>query len=143
LSFKPEACVAGIRNSMVKIGQRQTRQRAVIHDIIMESARPLTIANLVEMAQQKKAKIGQATVYRTVNTLLEAGEIKSVQMPGGEALYEKADLHHHHHFKCTVCAKVYDLPGCPDGVDLQKFLPKGFKLATHDFTFYGTCAECA
>jgi Fur family ferric uptake transcriptional regulator len=123
--------------------QRQTRQRSIISDIIMESDRPLTIANLVTLAQERKSKIGQATVYRTVNALLEAGEIESVQMPGGEALYEKAHLHHHHHFKCQKCSKVYDLPGCPDGVDLQKFLPKGFQLATHEFTFYGTCAACS
>lgn len=128
---------------MVKIGERQTRQRTIIHDIIMASSRPLTIQNLIEMAQQQKAKIGQATVYRTVNALLEAGEIKVVEMPGGEALYEKAHLHHHHHFKCNHCGKVYDLPGCPDGVDLQKFLPKNFKLASHEFTFYGLCAGCA
>lgn len=128
---------------MVKIGQRQTRQRSIIQDIIMDSDRPLTIANLVSLAQERKAKIGQATVYRTVNALLEAGEIQAVQMPGGEALYEKAHLHHHHHFKCLNCGKVYDLPGCPDGVDLKQFLPPRFKLAAHDFTFYGTCAECS
>jgi Fur family transcriptional regulator, ferric uptake regulator len=128
---------------MVKIGQRQTRQREIIHDIIMESDRPLTIANLVTLAQERKAKVGQATVYRTVNALLEAGEIQAVAMPGGEALYEKAHLHHHHHFKCQVCGKVYDLPGCPDGVNLQKFLPKNFTLASHEFTFYGMCATCS
>lgn len=108
----------------------------------MESDRPLTIANLVELAQQRQAKIGQATVYRTVNALLEAHEIQTVQMPGGEALYEKAHLHHHHHFKCNRCGKVYDLPGCPEQ-DLQKFLPPRFKMSAHEFTFYGTCAECA
>lgn len=127
---------------MVKIGQRQTRQRAIIHEIIMESDRPLSIANLVTLAQEKQAKIGQATVYRTVNALLEASEIQTVQMPGGEALYEKAHLHHHHHFKCNSCGKVFDLPGCPEK-DLQKFLPRGFKMTHHEFTFYGTCADCA
>jgi Fur family transcriptional regulator, ferric uptake regulator len=123
--------------------QRQTRQREIIRDLLMESERPLTIANLVSLAQERKARIGQATVYRTINALLEAGEIQSVQMPGGEALYEKAHLHHHHHFKCNSCGRVYDLPGCPEGVDLQKFLPDKFQLTAHEFTFYGTCAACA
>lgn len=127
---------------MVKIGQRQTKQRALIHEIIMESERPLSIANLVELAQKKHASIGQATVYRTVNALLEAREIQAVQMPGGEALYEKAHLTHHHHFKCNRCGRVFDLPGCPQK-DLKKFLPRGFQLTHHEFTFYGTCADCA
>lgn len=108
----------------------------------MESDRPLSIANLVALAQERQAKIGQATVYRTVNALLEASEIRAVQMPGGEALYEKAHLHHHHHFKCNACGKVYDLPGCPEK-DLRRFLPRGFKMTHHEFTFYGTCADCA
>jgi hypothetical protein len=68
--------------SKLKIGQRQTRQRAIIHDIIMQSERPLTIANLVSLAQEQQPKIGQATIYRTVNALLEANEIQTVQMPG-------------------------------------------------------------
>lgn len=128
--------------SKLKIGQRQTKQRSIIHDIIMQSDRPLTIANLVTLAQEQQPKIGQATIYRTVNALLEAHEIQAVQMPGGEALYEKAHLHHHHHFKCNTCGKVYDLPGCP-GIELQKFLPPGFRLSAHEFTFYGACAQCS
>ncbi|HRP68547.1 MAG TPA: transcriptional repressor [Turneriella sp.] len=122
--------------------QRQTKQREMLRNIFLESERPLTIQNLVALAHERHVKIGQATVYRTVNSLLEAGEIQAVQIPGGEAFYEKAHLHHHHHFKCQKCNKVYDLPGCPDGVDLHKFLPKGFKLYSHDFTFYGVCKEC-
>ena len=43
---------------MVKIGQRQTRQRSIIHDIIMDSDRPLTIANLVSLAQERKVFVG-------------------------------------------------------------------------------------
>jgi ribosomal protein L24 len=42
--------------SKLKIGQRQTRQRAIIHDIIMQSERPLTIANLVSLAQEQQPK---------------------------------------------------------------------------------------
>jgi len=127
---------------MVKIGQRQTRQRAIIHDLIMQSDRPLTIANLVALTSGQNAIVGQATVYRTINALLEAGEIQAVQMPGGEALYEKAHLHHHHHFKCNACGKVYDLPGCPDSIDLKKFIPPGYSLTAHEFTFYGKCDQC-
>ncbi len=126
----------------IRIGQRQTRQRAMVHTLLMNSNRPLTIANLVELAAKHKVKIGQATVYRTVNALLDAKEIRIVKMPNGEALYEKAELHHHHHFKCTDCGKVYDLPGCPKK-DLQAFLPPRFILQEHEFTFYGICADCA
>ncbi|MBV6494210.1 MAG: Zinc-specific metallo-regulatory protein [Turneriella sp.] len=120
--------------------QRQTKQREALREIFLTSERPLTIANLVALAHEKHIKIGQATVYRTVNALLKIGEIKSVQIPGNDALYEKAHLNHHHHFKCE---KVYDLPGCPEGIDFQKFVPKKFKLIAHDFTFYGICASCA
>jgi len=127
----------------VKIGQRNTRQRWVIQEIILSSERPLNVASIVEYSQASMPQIGQATVYRTVNALLEAGIISAVQMPGGESLYEKAHLHHHHHFKCNQCNKVYDLHGCPDNFDLVKFLPKGFAMTSHEFTFYGMCAGCA
>lgn len=126
----------------MKIGQRQTRQRLVLLEILHNADRPLSITNLLQLAKKKKTKIGQATVYRTINALLESGQIRQVQLPHGESLYEKAHLHHHHHFKCEQCNRVFDLPGCPEK-ELHQYLPSGFRATHHELTFYGTCAECS
>jgi Fur family ferric uptake transcriptional regulator len=56
---------------------------------------------------------GVATVYRTIRTLLDAGEAVAVELPGEPARYETAGRTHHHHFRCRACDRVYDVPGSP------------------------------
>jgi Fur family ferric uptake transcriptional regulator len=81
-----------------------------------------------------------ATVYRTLNALLEQQRIVPVDLPGEPPRYEKADLPHHHHFRCDACGRVYDLDGCALRQPVR--LPAGFQALRHDLTVYGLCAGC-
>lgn len=120
---------------------RRTRQREAIAEVIRASAGPLTIEQIHERAARQSPNLGMATVYRTVNLMLELEEIRTVILPDGEARYEAADLGHHHHFNCRVCGQVFDLDHCPvklpDGV-----LPGGFRVEDHELTLYGSCPDC-
>jgi Fur family ferric uptake transcriptional regulator len=71
---------------------------------------------------------------------LDEGIIDRVDLPGQPPLYEPADLGHHHHFRCEVCERTFDIEGCPG--DLARFLPPGFELTGHDLTLFGRCAAC-
>ena len=82
-----------------------------------------------------------ATVYRTINALLEQGWLCKVEMPGGLTRYEQAGKDHHHHFSCTRCAKVFEIHGCPG--NLTALLPPGFTLTKHEVLLEGLCATCA
>ncbi|MCC5847002.1 MAG: transcriptional repressor [Verrucomicrobia bacterium] len=121
--------------------QRQTRQRIAIENVFDHEPRPLGPAEVLDLAQEEVPKLGIATVYRALNDMVEEKLLRVVELPGQPARYEKSGLHHHHHFHCLQCDKVFDLEGCLLKSNLN--LPEGFKVTGHDITLSGSCPACA
>jgi Fur family transcriptional regulator, ferric uptake regulator len=123
-------------------GQRQTRQRDAILNVLRDAAGPLTVDEVLARGQEHVSGLGIATVYRTIKLLLESGQIQGVTLPTGETRYETSTRGHHHHFQCLVCDSVYDFDACPVKILNDTTLPDGFVVEDHDVTLYGTCALC-
>lgn len=124
------------------LGQRQTRQRDRIFQVIRDAQGPLTVQEIHERAQREIPALGIATVYRTLNLLQEGDQIRTVILPTGETRYEMSDLGHHHHFQCRVCREVYDFETCPVTLPADSTLGAGFRVERHELTLYGVCAGC-
>lgn len=124
------------------LGQRRTNQRDAIAQALREAPGPLTVAELHERARHHAPKLGVATVYRTVNALVEAGELQPVTLPDGQTRYESASLRHHHHFHCRRCQRVFDLHGCAMAISDHSHLPGGFHVEAHEVTLHGLCPDC-
>lgn len=120
--------------------QRNTHQRRAIYRVLEEADRPLSPQEVLEHARREVPNLGIATVYRAVKAMVEAGDLTSVQLPGEAPRYEFAGKHHHHHFRCLKCDRVFEIEGCPGG--LASMLPEGFQLERHDVVLYGACSEC-
>ncbi|MDO4904874.1 MAG: transcriptional repressor [Lautropia sp.] len=123
--------------------KRVTRQRLEIQRVIAQAGRPLSPLEILETARQRIPTLSLATIYRNLRELQDARLLAPVPMPGNITLYEghEAQAHHHHHFQCNQCRRVFDIEGCPGG--LEGMLPAGFVLDRHEVTLYGTCADCA
>ncbi len=124
--------------------QRSTRQRDAIREVIADAGRPLAPAEILELGQSRVSNLSLATVYRTIRLLVEAGEVRAVELPGEPARYERSPAKghpHHHYFRCDECGRVFEVPGCPG--KLETLLPDGFRLSGHEVVLYGTCADCA
>jgi Fur family transcriptional regulator, ferric uptake regulator len=128
--------------SSASLGQRQTRQRDVIAEVIDQAPGPLTVPEILERAQQELQGIGIATVYRTIKLLLEAERIQTVILPSGETRYEPTGRGHHHHFHCRQCGRVFDLDTCPVSVARGRY-PEGYVVEDHELTLYGLCPACS
>ncbi len=120
--------------------ERATRQREAILAVIDAGERPLTPAEVLERARASVNSLGLATVYRNLKLLLAEGVLRSVSLPGDSPRYEMAHSPHHHHFQCTTCSRVFDVPGCPG--NLRHLAPRGFRVEHHDLTLYGRCSDC-
>lgn len=120
--------------------QRQTRQRAAIARVLREAGRPLSPQEVLDAAQRRVPRLGMATVYRTLNALVDDGEMHAIQLPGQPSRYERADLGHHHHFYCTACDRVFDIDGC--ALKPAFHLPAGFEVHDHEITLTGRCPQC-
>jgi len=120
--------------------KRNTRQRQAIRDVLIRAGRPLTPHEILTASQEIIPSLGIATVYRTINSLREAGELNPVELPGETPRYEMAGKGHHHHFHCLHCDRVFDIHKCIS--DFEEMRPEGFILDRHAVILYGTCEEC-
>lgn len=118
---------------------RNTKQRTAIQNVFETVERPLTPQEVLEETS-KEVAVGIATIYRNINWLLEGQQIVAVEFPGEPTRYEKAGKHHHHHFQCRQCQRVFEVKGCVN--DLKQLTPKGFQLEDHEILLFGLCKEC-
>ena len=125
------------------LGQRQTRQRDAIFQVIEETSGPLAVGEIHQRAKKSLPQLGIATVYRALKLMLESRQVQQVNMPSGETRYESGHLGHHDHFQCRLCHKVFDLNECPLKLKSGAALPGGFVVEDHEMTLFGICAKCA
>ena len=121
--------------------ERATRQREAIKSVIEAAQRPLSPREVLEGARAVVRALGMATVYRNLKLLVAEGAVQVITLPGDSSRYEMREAAHHHHFQCTTCRRVYDIPGCPG--NLRALAPRGFTVEHHDVTLYGRCSVCA
>jgi Fur family transcriptional regulator, ferric uptake regulator len=124
-----------------RVGARQTDQRRAISAAMRATGRPLRPEEVLAEAQDSVPGLGIATVYRALKALVEAGELRVVELPGDVTRrYELADLRHHHHFHCERCDRVFDIDLCPG--DLSRHAPAGFVVTSHELLLHGSCERC-
>jgi Fur family ferric uptake transcriptional regulator len=120
--------------------ERATRQRDAIRSAIKTAKRPLSPREVLDAARAIVRGLGMATVYRNLKLLVAEGGVQVITLPGESPRYEMKESGHHHHFQCTTCRRVYDVPGCPG--NMRRLAPRGFTVEHHDLTLYGRCAHC-
>jgi Fur family transcriptional regulator, ferric uptake regulator len=120
--------------------ERNTRQRTAIRQAIARAQRPLLPQEVLGEARQAVPGLGIATVYRNLKALVDEGELRPVMLPGENPRFEIVGPHHHHHFQCRSCQRVFDVHACPG--DLSAIAPRGFTVEDHDLTLYGRCSDC-
>lgn len=121
--------------------ERKTRQRDAIRQVFEDTNRPLGPFEVLAAGRTQVSGLGIATVYRTINALVDSGWLVPVELPGEAPRYERAGAAHHHHFRCRECTHVFEIEGCPG--DFAALAPPGFQLEAHEIVLYGRCAACA
>ncbi len=122
--------------------ERRTTQQEAIERTIAGSDRPLSPGEVLTRARRSSPTLSLATVYRALKRLEDGGAIARVEIPGQPTRFESrhAANEHHHHFVCRVCERVYDIPGCPAGV--ETLAPPGFRVESHEIVLFGLCDQC-
>ncbi|MCK9589670.1 MAG: transcriptional repressor [Terrimicrobiaceae bacterium] len=120
---------------------RSTKQKRAIEAVLRDHESPLTAAEILGIALKEVPSIGIATVYRSLKSLANDGQVVSVEIPGEPPRYERADKGHHHHFLCRGCGEVFELKKCLEGI--KKLAPPRFRVEDHEIILYGACENCA
>lgn len=126
-------------------GLKMTPQRLAILEVFLDSPGHPTSEELLGLVKSRDPAIGQATVYRTVKLLAEAGLARAVDLGGGAQRWESlVGSEHHDHLICERCKKTVEIAD-PRIERLQEELAAGagFVLTGHRLYLYGLCPECA
>ncbi|MHA6759834.1 Fur family transcriptional regulator [Streptacidiphilus sp. PAMC 29251] len=123
---------------------RSTRQRTAVASLLTEVDDFRSAQELHDLLKHRGDSVGLTTVYRTLQSLADAGEIDVLRTDDGEAVYRRCSSGHHHHLVCRSCGRTVEVEGpaverWAEGVARDN----GFVDVAHTLEIFGTCAECA
>ncbi len=122
-------------------GQRQTPERFAILDEVYATADHFDADELFVRLKQAGSRLSRATVYNTLELLLECDLVVKHQFGRNQAKYERAYAYwQHDHLICLDCGEILEfcdprLQSIQDTVgDIY-----GFEISHHALTLYGRC----
>ncbi|MER7332710.1 MULTISPECIES: Fur family transcriptional regulator [unclassified Micromonospora] len=123
---------------------RNTRQRAEVIALLEESDEFRSAQRLHAQLRDRGAAVGLTTVYRTLQALVNAGEVDALQLPSGEQLFRRCSRGHHHHLVCRHCARTVEIAGpAVEAWASRTAARHGFTDVNHTLEIMGTCGTCA
>lgn len=126
-------------------GLKSTRQRELIFQVFLETADHPSVEELYQRVRQKNARIGFATVYRTLKLMAESGWASSGQFGNRSARFERCRPGgHHDHLICLRCGRILEFEDAGiEYLQAQIARQKKFHMFDHKLEIYGYCADCA
>ncbi len=100
-----------------------------------------TAEEIYQNALKECPGLSLGTVYRNLNSLVEAGRVRRVSIPGQPDRFDHT-LPWHGHLYCTRCGLVSDL--MLDGEAIQKLMAgRPGQVSDCVLTWIGLCESCA
>ena len=139
-----------LREKLREKGLKVTRQRILVLSVLEQNCGShMTAEEVYGQVSEDYPEIGLATVYRTLQLLLEMQLVDRINLDDGCVRYEIGHLlrdnakHNHHHLICRSCWKVIPFDGdLLEGLEQHIEETAGFHVQDHEVKFYGLCREC-
>lgn len=124
-------------------GVRVTPQRQAIFQYLKETTSHPRAEDVYEYIRQKFPGISLATVYNTLNLLVEKGLIRQLTYGDMSSRFDGV-CEQHYHLVCDDCGQLVDVMDVelPDELHAKVQDRTGFKVRTHRLELYGLCPEC-
>ncbi|MEU1467925.1 transcriptional repressor [Streptomyces sp. NPDC005761] len=124
---------------------RSTRQRAAVAAALDEVDEFRSAQELHDVLKHRGDSVGLTTVYRTLQSLADAGEVDVLRTTEGESVYRRCSTgDHHHHLVCRMCGKAVEVEGPAVEQWAETIAAQhGFVNVAHTVEVFGTCVECA
>lgn len=124
--------------------RRPTRQRAAVTAALERVDEFRSAQDLHAELRTGGDRIGLATVYRSLQTLAENGEVDVRRSEDGEATYRRCSTGHHHHLVCRLCGRTVEVESrAVERWAAGAARDHGFSDAEHTVEITGFCSDCA
>ena len=123
---------------------RPTKQRIAVAAAMASFDDFRSAQDIHELLSQRGDAVGLATVYRTLQRMVEAGEVDLLRTEDGEAIYRRCSETHHHHLVCRSCGKTIEVEGpAVERWSRSIAAEHGFSDVSHTLEIFGTCEACS
>ncbi len=117
-----------------------TRQRELIYRIVTAAPEHRTAEEIYDLAREQMPSLARGTVYRNLGLLVQAGQIRKLEMADAPARYDR-ERRPHPHLICQRCGRVEDLV-MPEALlaPLEAGLPG--PITGYELKLYHICPAC-
>ena len=121
------------KDALSSEGLRFTQQRLNILDNMLNTNRHRDCEEIYDSLQNNRVKVSRATVYRTLEVLIQYGFIRQLDIGDGSVKYEKKIGNpHHDHMICVKTGRIIEF--VDDRIEeIQEEIArkKGYKIIKH------------
>jgi len=134
LAEKPKTM---LDDALAQKGLRSTRQREHIFAILLHKRDHPSADEIYARARDGMPSLSLATVYNCLETLVDCGLVRQVNIEREPSRY-CPNLAEHAHFHCKKTGRVYDIDLPEDFMDdLKTVLPPGYTVDDIELSYHG------
>lgn len=122
---------------------RKTEERYTILELICALTNHFDIFTLHEKLEEQNFHVSKATLYNTIDLLVEAGLVVRHQITPQSVQYELRVLADtHQHLICTKCGDVREIRDQALKADMKNLKVSRFTPEYYCLYVYGICSKC-
>ena len=125
---------------------RKTPERYAILNLIYTEQRHFDMDSLYDAMNENNFRVSRATLYNTMQLLLDCNLVLKHQFGQNISVYERAyNNDFHHHLICTNCHKIQEYKYKDDSLKsaIKNEKIRSFTPTHYSLYIYGLCSACA
>ncbi len=130
-----EDLVTELKNKNIRL----SHQRLKVLEYLTQNYTHPTADQIYNGLHHEVPTLSKTTVYNTLNSLAEAGLVRTINIEDNEIRYD-ISTDDHGHFKCKSCRKIYDFKVDINSIEATDL--NGFEINDKNIYFKGICPEC-
>jgi Fur family ferric uptake transcriptional regulator len=130
--------------SLRPAGSKRSGKRDLIVNVFLRQEGHLTADDLVDLIRREDQRISRATIYRTLQWMVDAGIARKVDFGEGRFRFEHSYRHpRHFHLICKTCNRSFEFLSSDIEALLEEIVTaRNFSARQSVLQVHGTCETC-